>query len=44
MQKSGWFRSGHLEIRIGEPIPADEGAEPAELTAELEKAVRDLLA
>jgi long-chain acyl-CoA synthetase len=44
MQKSGWFRSGHLEIRIGEPIPVDEEAEPAELTAKLEKAVRDLLA
>jgi long-chain acyl-CoA synthetase len=44
MQKSGWFRSGHLEIRIGEPIPVDEEAEPAELTARLEKAVRDLLA
>jgi long-chain acyl-CoA synthetase len=44
MQKSGWFRSGHLEIRVGEPIPVDEEAEPAELTAKLEKAVRDLLA
>ena len=44
MQKSGWFRSGHLEIRIGEPIPVDEAAEPAELTAKLEKAIRDLLA
>ena len=44
MQESGWFRSGHLEIRIGEVIPVDEEAEPAELTARLEKAVRELLA
>ena len=39
MQKSGWFRSGHLEIRIGDAIPVDEEATPAELTARLEEAV-----
>jgi long-chain acyl-CoA synthetase len=44
MDQRGWFRSKLLEIRIGEPIPVDEEAEPAELTAKLEKAVRDLLA
>jgi long-chain acyl-CoA synthetase len=43
MEKSGWFRSGHLEIRVGEVIPMDEEAEPTELTAKLEKAVRELL-
>jgi long-chain acyl-CoA synthetase len=44
MDQKGWFRSNLLEIRIGEPIPVDEEAEPAELTIKLEKAVRDLLA
>jgi long-chain acyl-CoA synthetase len=43
MHTSGWFRSKLLEIRIGEPIPVDEAAEPAELTAELDEAVRKLL-
>ncbi len=43
MQKSGWFRSGHLEIRVGNPIPVEEDADPTELTARLEQAVRDLL-
>jgi long-chain acyl-CoA synthetase len=43
MHKSGWFRSKLLEIRIGEAIPMDEAAEPAELTAKLEAAVRSLL-
>ncbi len=40
---SGWFRSGLLEIRIGEPIPFDDAVDPAELTKKLEAAVRDLL-
>ncbi len=41
MHREGrWFRSGKLEIRIGEPIPFDEAAEPAEWTAKLEAAVR----
>ena len=44
MHKSGWFRSGLLEIRVGEAIPVDEDIEPAQLTAKLEQAVRDLLA
>ncbi|MFC5861478.1 AMP-binding protein [Acidicapsa dinghuensis] len=43
MRKSGWFRSGLLEIRIGEPIPFDDAIEPAALTARLEAAVHDLL-
>ena len=42
MGKTGWFRSGHLEIRVGEAISADEGMAPMELTARLEKSVQDL--
>jgi long-chain acyl-CoA synthetase len=41
---TAWFRSGQLEIRIGELIPVDPDAEPAQLTAKLEQAIRDLLA
>jgi long-chain acyl-CoA synthetase len=37
-----WFRSGKLEIRIGQAIPVDDSAEPAEITARLEAAVRQL--
>jgi long-chain acyl-CoA synthetase len=37
-----WFRSGKLEIRIGQAIPVDEDAEPAELTAKFEAALRQL--
>jgi long-chain acyl-CoA synthetase len=44
MHREGrWFRSGKLEIRVGQPIPVDEAAEPAEITARLEAAVRQLL-
>jgi long-chain acyl-CoA synthetase len=42
MYRTRWFRSRLLEIRIGKVIPVDETAEPAELTARLESAVRDL--
>jgi long-chain acyl-CoA synthetase len=42
MHRSGWFRSKLLEIRVGEIIPVDETADPAELTAKLEAAVREL--
>jgi long-chain acyl-CoA synthetase len=39
-----WFRSGRIEIRIGAPIPApDEHSDAAQLTAELEQAVRALV-
>ena len=38
-----WFRSGKLEIRIGQAIPVDDTAEPAEITSRLEAAVRQLL-
>ena len=43
MHSSGWFRSELLEIRIGEVIPVDPEAEPPELTAKFEEAVRGLL-
>jgi len=42
MYRTGWFHSKLLEIRIGEVIPFDESIEPAELTAKLESAVRQL--
>ena len=39
-----WFRSGKLEVRIGQPFPATtEDTDPAQLTAALEQAVRTLL-
>ena len=41
--KTAWFRSGQIEIRVGEAIPFDEEMQPAELTAKLENAVRKLL-
>ena len=42
MKKTGWFRSGKLKIHVGEAIPADENANPAELTARFEESVRQL--
>ena len=39
-----WFRSGRIEVRIGQLIPAaDDTTDPAQLTAQLEQAVRSLL-
>jgi long-chain acyl-CoA synthetase len=40
--KMRWFRSGRLEVRLGEAVPLDDGAGPAELTARFEKSVRRL--
>jgi long-chain acyl-CoA synthetase len=40
--KTRWFRSGQLEVRLGEAIPVEESAEPAQLTARLEESVRRL--
>ena len=40
--KARWLRSGKLEVRVGKPIPWDESAAPAELTAKLEESVRQL--
>jgi long-chain acyl-CoA synthetase len=42
--KTRWFRSGQLEVRIGEAVPVDEAADPAQLTAKLEQSVRQLQA
>ena len=44
LEPQPWFRSGRLEVRVGELIPAaDDLTDPAELTARLEQAVRALL-
>ncbi len=43
MRKAGWFRSGRLEVRVGEAIAVAEGEDPAELTARLEASLRGLL-
>ena len=40
--KTRWFRSGQLEVHVGEAIAVEEGAEPAQLTARLEESVRRL--
>lgn len=40
--KVRWFRSGRLEVRVGNVIPVDENAEPAELAARFEESVRQL--
>jgi long-chain acyl-CoA synthetase len=42
MKKSGWLRSGHLEIRLGEAIPIDNHSTPTELTQNFEAALRHL--
>ena len=38
-----WFRTGRVEIRVGEAIVLNEELEPAQRTARLEEAVRSLL-
>jgi long-chain acyl-CoA synthetase len=40
--KTRWFRSGRLEVRVGEAVPVDEVARPAELTARFEESVQRL--
>jgi long-chain acyl-CoA synthetase len=40
--KARWFRSGQLEVYVGEAVPFKEGAEPAQLTEKLEESVRRL--
>lgn len=42
MNKTGWFRSGRLEIRVGEAISFGEDEKPEELTSRLEEIVRQL--
>jgi long-chain acyl-CoA synthetase len=41
-RKTRWFRSGVLQIRIGEPVLWHTGNSASDLTAELEAAVRQL--
>ena len=41
--KARWFRSGRLEVRVGEAIQVPEGMEPARVTAMLEASLRGLL-
>jgi long-chain acyl-CoA synthetase len=40
--KTRWFRSGQLEVHIGQAVAFEEGAEPAQLTARFEESVRRL--
>ncbi|QHN03039.1 AMP-binding protein [Granulicella sp. WH15] len=41
-EKAQWFRSGRLEVRIGEATPVVEETGPTELTVKLEESVRRL--
>jgi long-chain acyl-CoA synthetase len=40
----GWFRSGQLTVRIGEPLEFAQSETPEQITARLHDAVEDLLA
>jgi long-chain acyl-CoA synthetase len=40
--KTRWFRSGRLEVHVGEAVSIEEGAEPTQLTEKLEESVRRL--
>jgi len=42
-RRQRWFRSGKLEVRVGEPIPYDADRSADEMTALLEAAMRDLM-
>jgi long-chain acyl-CoA synthetase len=42
-QGRGWFRSGRLSIRVGEPVRFAPGIAPAAMTRQLEDAVRRLI-
>jgi long-chain acyl-CoA synthetase len=41
-RRTRWFRSGVLDVRVGEPLLWDPGKSASEWTAELEAAVRQL--
>jgi long-chain acyl-CoA synthetase len=41
--KTRWFRSGRLEVRVGEAMAVEGAAEPMQLAARLEESVRRLL-
>ena len=40
--KTRWFRSGQLEVHVGEAVPFEEGLEASQWTARLEETVRRL--
>jgi len=42
VRKTRWFRSGRLEVRVGNAVSVEEGAEPAHLTVRLEASVKRL--
>jgi long-chain acyl-CoA synthetase len=42
VSETRWFRSGRLEVRLGETVSVEEGAGPAALTASFEESVRQL--
>ncbi len=42
-QRKGWFRSGKLTVRIGEPIRFTQDDSPEQITARLYEAVKALL-
>lgn len=42
MKKTGWLRSGHLEIRLGKAIPSDKHSTPTDLTQKFEASLRHL--
>ncbi|HUZ93392.1 MAG TPA: AMP-binding protein [Edaphobacter sp.] len=42
IKQTGWFRSSHLEIRLGEIIPVDEHSTPTDLTQTFEASLRHL--
>ena len=39
-----WFHAGKVEVRVGELVAADEGADAAEMTRQVQEAVRELVA
>jgi long-chain acyl-CoA synthetase len=43
MSGKGWFRSGKLEVRVGEAIAYERGRDPENFTRDLETAMRKLL-
>ena len=44
MQGRGWFRSGKIEVRVGEPMRFSAEQSEAEITARLQAEVETLLA
>jgi long-chain acyl-CoA synthetase len=40
--KTRWFRSGRLEVHVGQALNIEEGTEPEQLTARLEESIRRL--